>query len=206
MTTSVNGTEISAYEYSDYTTTGNVQYPQTIKVMYAGKPLVSGKMTVSRTEKFADTIFAAPAGATTTDWASCADVDKNFTAPHMIKSVPPKMSDAAKKAKKYGLVWVMESFSKDGSVSKATVLGGDPDLNAAATEAAQQYKFSPYTRCGQAVEFQKADRGTVPPREESGPGTRGYFRKVTTSRSSPETRVGFLASASGGLRPAFFIA
>jgi membrane protein involved in colicin uptake len=48
---------------------------------------------------------------------------------------------------------VMAVVGKDGSVQKTTVLGGDPDLSTAATDAVQQYKFTPYMRCGQAVEF-----------------------------------------------------
>jgi len=63
------------------------------------------------------------------------------------------MPDAAKKAKKYGMVWVQVTVDKDGSVQKATPLGGDPDLTKAAQDAVQQYKFTAYMRCGQAVEF-----------------------------------------------------
>ncbi len=151
----MGGAEISSFEFDDYATSGSVQYPQTIKVNYAGKPLVSGKMTISRTEKFADALFAAPEKATSMDFASCPDVATKFTAPHLDKSVPAKMSDAAKKAKKQGLVWIIATVGPDGSVSKATVIGGDPDLNAAATDAVQQDKFTPYQRCGQAVTFQK---------------------------------------------------
>ena len=79
---------------------------------------------------------------------------KNFTAPTVSKSVPAKMSEAARKAKKYGLVWVSANVGKDGSVTKAASIGGDPDLTAAASDAVQQYKFSPYLRCTQAVDFQ----------------------------------------------------
>ena len=41
------------------------------------------------------------------------------------------------------------------SVQKALALGGEPELTTAATDAVKQYKFTPYMRCGQAVEFQK---------------------------------------------------
>ena len=155
VSTTISGAEISSFEYSDYATNGNVQYPQTIKVNFVGKPLVEGKMTISRTEKFADTLFAAPEKATSVNFASCPDVATKFTAPHLEKSVPVKYPDAAKKSKKQGLVWVVATVGPDGSVSKATVIGGDPDFNPAATEAVQQYKFTPYQRCGQAVTFQK---------------------------------------------------
>ena len=155
MGTSIHGTEVESFEYSDYTKVGDASYPQTIKVNYAGKLLEDAKITVTRGDKFADTLFNAPEKSTTTDWPSCADVGKNFTAPRLTKSAPPKMSDAAKKAKKYGLVWIMAMVGKDGSVTKAISIGGDPDLNPSAIEAVQQYKFTPYMRCTQPVEFQK---------------------------------------------------
>ena len=149
---SIKGVEFGAFEYSDYTTSGNVQYPQTIKVTYAGKLLEEGKITISR-EPLPDATFIVPDKSTTIDFKSCADVAKNFTAPKLTKSAPPKMPEAAAKAKKYGLVWVFATVGKDGSVTKATMIGGDPDLSIAATDAVKQYKYSPYMRCGEAVEF-----------------------------------------------------
>ncbi len=149
--------DFTTYEYSDYVTVGSSSYPHTVKVTFNKQAtLAEGKVTITPGEKFADSLFAAPDKATTVDFPSCADVDKNFTAPHLSKSVLPKMPDAAKKAKKSGVVWVLVTVGKDGSVTKATVLGGaDPDFTAPAAEAAQQYKYTPYMRCGQAVEFQK---------------------------------------------------
>jgi hypothetical protein len=151
---SIDNVNFGSYEYGDYTTAGSTTYPQTVKVNYAGKLLEEAKLTVSHDEKFADTVFAAPAKSTATDWPSCADVSKNFTAPAVSKSVPAKMPEAARKAKKYGLVWVFAQVGKDGSVTKASSIGGDPDLTAAASDAVQEYKFSPYLRCTQPVEFQ----------------------------------------------------
>ena len=147
--------ELGTFEYSDYVTVGSNSYPQTVKVSYMKTVMEDAKVTVTRGDKFADTLFAAPDKAITTDMPGCADVDKNFTAPHLAKSAPPKMPEAARKAKKYGMVWVLATVGKDGSVSKAVVIGGDPDLNQAATDDVEAYKFTPYMRCGQAVEFEK---------------------------------------------------
>jgi Gram-negative bacterial TonB protein C-terminal len=149
--------DFTTFEYSDYTTVGSNSYPQTIKISFNKQAtLATGKVTVTRGDKFDDKLFIAPDKATTVDYPSCADVDKNFTAPHLNKSVPPKMPDAAKKANKSGIVWVLATVGKDGSVTKAAALpGADPDFTAPAGEAAQQYKYTPYMRCGQAVEFQK---------------------------------------------------
>lgn len=149
--------DLTTFEYSDYTTVGNNSYPQTVKVTFNKQAtLAQGKVTVTRGEKFDDKLFAPPDKATTVDYPSCADVDKSFTAPHLSKSVAPKMPDAAKKAKKSGVVWVLATVGKDGSVTKATTLGGaDPDFTGPAGETVQQYKYTPYMRCGQAVGFQK---------------------------------------------------
>jgi len=155
VSTTVGKAEIGSFEYSDYTMFGNTAYPQTFKVTYAKTLLLEGKVTVTRGEKFPDALFIAPEKSTSVDLKSCADVDKNYTAPRLSKSVPAKAPDAAVKAKKFGLVWVMTDVDKSGMVTKATVLGGDPDLNGAATAAVQQYKYTPYMRCGEAVEFQK---------------------------------------------------
>jgi Gram-negative bacterial TonB protein C-terminal len=151
---SIENVNFGSFEYSDYTTAGGTTYPQTIKVNYAGKLLEEAKLSVSHDEKFADSVFAAPDKSTAIDWPSCADISKNFSAPGVSKSVPAKMPEAARKAKKYGLVWVFTKVGKDGAVTKATSIGGDPDLIAAASDAVQQYKFTPYLRCGQAVDFQ----------------------------------------------------
>ncbi len=155
MTMSVSGAEIGSFEYSDYLTVGTNSYPQTITINYAKTLLEDGKITVSRDQKFADSLFAPPQDSTTTDFPTCPDVDKNYAAPHVTKSVPAKMPDAARKAKKYGLVWVLADVGTDGAVTKASVIGGDPDLTAAATGAVQQYKWSPYTRCGKTTAFQQ---------------------------------------------------
>ena len=149
---SVEG-DLGSFEYSDYTTTGNPSYPQTVKVTYVKTRMEDAKITVTRGQNFADSLFTAPNKGTTTDFAACADPDKNFTAPRLSKTVPAKMPEAARKAKKYGMVWVQAAVAPDGSVQKATVLGGDPDLTSAASDAVRQYKFTSYTRCGQAAEF-----------------------------------------------------
>ncbi len=146
--------DLGTFEYSSYTAVGSNSYPQSVKVSYVKNPMENGSLTVTRGEKFPDALFLAPDKSTTIDFASCADVDKNFTAPHLGKPIKPKMPEAAKKDKKYGMVWVLAIVGKDGAVQKTIVLGGDPALKDAAAEAVQQAKFTPYVRCGQAVEFQ----------------------------------------------------
>jgi len=144
-----------SYEYSDYVASGSASYPQSLKVSFNKQLIVGGKLTVTRGDKFADSLFTAPEKSTTIDLPSCADVDKNFTAPHLNKPITPKMPDEAKKKGEYGVVWVLANVGQDGSVQKATMIAGNPDLNAAATNAVNQYKFTPYMRCGKPAEFQR---------------------------------------------------
>jgi hypothetical protein len=144
-----------SYDYNNYTAAGNNAYPQEIKVNFNDHLLVRGDVTVSRGDKFADNLFTPPDKSTSVDFPSCGDLATNYSAPKLTKQPEPKMSDAAKKAKKQGIVWIIADVSKDGSVQKASLAGGDPDLNPSAQEAVQQYKYTPYTRCGQPVSFQQ---------------------------------------------------
>lgn len=147
--------DYTTFEYSDYVTVGSNSYPQTIKVSYAKNPVSESKLTVTRGDKFADALFTAPEKSTSVDFSSCADVQKNFTAPRLQKLVKAKMPDAARKAQQYGLVYTLATVDKNGTVQKVSVLGGNPALKDASIEAVQQYKYTPYLRCGQAVEFHK---------------------------------------------------
>jgi len=147
--------DYTTFEYSDYVTVGSNAYPQTIKVIYAKTPVSSGTLTVTRGDKFPDSLFLTPENSTSVDFPSCSDVGKNFAAPRLEKSVKAKMPDAARKAQKYGLVYTLANVDKNGTVQKVNVLGGDPALKDAAIDAVQHYKYTPYMRCGQAVEFQK---------------------------------------------------
>ena len=169
--------DVGSFAYSDYTTIGSNSYPQTVKVSsvhtsYEGDDYVSGyptslkvvhvktpieqpEVTVTRGEQFPDSLFVAPENATTVDCASCAAPASNFTAPRLDKSVKAKRPVAARKGYRYGWVWVLATVGKDGSVQKSTVLSGDPALSTGATNAVQRYRYTPYIRCGQALEFQQ---------------------------------------------------
>jgi hypothetical protein len=162
---------LGSFEYSNYTSVGNNSYPQTVKVSYvttsfeydgpslwashAKNPVEGAQMTVTRGEQFPDSLFAAPEKSTTADFASCADLATNFTAPDLEKSVKAKRPKAAVEAHTYGLVWVLAAVGKDGSVQGTKVLSGPRELRSGVTSAVQQYKYTPYMRCGQAVEFRQ---------------------------------------------------
>lgn len=159
--------ELGSFEYSNYTTVGSNSYPQTVKVSYvttsyeydgpslfasqSKNPIEEAQITVTRGEQFPDSLFATPEKSTTADFASCADLATNFTAPELEKSVKAKRPMTAP----YGLVWVLAAVGKDGSVQGTKVLSGPRELRSGVTSAVQQYKYTPYLRCGQAVEFRQ---------------------------------------------------
>jgi hypothetical protein len=155
--------DLGSFEYSDYTMLGSNSYPQTVKVSYMGKPMEEAQVTVTRGEQFPDLILTAPEKSTTVNLDSCADPATNFTPPRLDKSVNAKIPSAARKAQEYGVVWILAIVDKDGSVEKTKVLSGPRALRTAATSAVQRYKYTPYVRCGQAVEFQQVVMVPFPP-------------------------------------------
>ncbi len=181
--------DLGSFEYSNYTTLGSNSYPQTVKVSsvwngYEGDdyfynhgvaypsslkpvsiktPKEEAQLTVTRGEKFPDSLFVAAENSNTVDFASCADVAANFTPPRLVKSVKAKRPEAARKASRYGWLWVLATVGKDGSVQKTTMLSGDSMLSTDAIDAVQGYKYTPYLRCGQAAEFQQVFVVAFPP-------------------------------------------
>lgn len=181
--------DLGSFEYSNYSAVGSNSYPQTVKVSsvwsgYEGDdyfynhgvaytsslkpvsiktPKGEAQLTVTRGEKFPDSLFVAPENNTTVDFASCADLATNFTPPRLVKSVKAKRPEAARKNYRYGWLWVLATVGKDGSVQKTAVLSGDSMLSAGAIDAVRGYKYTPYLRCGQAAEFQQVFVVAFPP-------------------------------------------
>lgn len=168
---------LGSFEYSDYTSVGSSSYPQTVKISYVTTsvkgddyiaanggfypqnleiipvktPVADAHLTVTRGEQFSDSLFVPPASSTTVSFASCADSATNFSPPHLEKSVKAKRPEGYT----YGIVWVLAAVGKDGSVQGTEVLGGPYELRTGATSAVRRYKYTPYIRCGHAVEFQQ---------------------------------------------------
>ena len=147
----------------DYFYSHGVAYPQSLQLNRVESPLEEAQVTVTRGEQFPDSLFVPSQNSATVDFATCADPASNFTAPRLDKSVKAKRPEAARKASGYGTVWVLAAVDKDGSVRKTRILWGQNDLRAGATSAVQQYRYTPYVRCGQAVEFQQVVKVPFPP-------------------------------------------
>ncbi len=72
----------------------------------------------------------------------------------VIKRVQPKYPAAALAARTTGAVQIEATVSKDGTVTNAKVLSGDPVLAHAALEAVRQWRYKPYYLDGAPVEIQ----------------------------------------------------
>jgi periplasmic protein TonB len=72
----------------------------------------------------------------------------------LIKKVQPTYPRNAMTMHIEGIVELIATISKSGSISSVKVLKGDPQLTQAATEAVKQWKYKPYLLNGEPVEIQ----------------------------------------------------
>lgn len=79
-------------------------------------------------------------------------VSSGVTQAMILRKVPPKYPEAAKKAHVQGTVALHGTISTDGKVKDITVLSGPPELVDAAIEAVQQWLYKPYLLMGRPVE------------------------------------------------------
>jgi protein TonB len=61
----------------------------------------------------------------------------------LVKKVEPEYPDLAQKLRLRGFVKVELTIATDGSVRNVTVLGGNPVLAQAVTDAVKQWKYAP---------------------------------------------------------------
>ena len=72
---------------------------------------------------------------------------------HPISTVDPKYPKEARKQKRQGTVVLRVKIGEDGKVQDLSVVSGDPDFAAAATQAVKKWRFQP------SFGRRKADRG-----------------------------------------------
>jgi len=72
----------------------------------------------------------------------------------LVKKVPPEYPAEARDHGIEGTVKLQIIVRKDGSVTVQNVLGGDPALSPAATEAVRQWRYQPALLDGQQIEMQ----------------------------------------------------
>ena len=145
--------ELGTVEYSDYAKFGEAEFPQSLRLTFSADRQAESTISISRGVRFPDSLFAAPPNSTTSDFPSCADIERNFLSPHLDKTVQARYPEGARISRRIGTVWLYATVGKDGAIQHLQVIGSAwPDLDKSAMDAVQQWKYSPYQRCGQPVE------------------------------------------------------
>jgi len=73
--------------------------------------------------------------------------------PRVVKKVPPKYPEEAKRAREQGRVVVEFVVAPDGAVTRVRVVDGSPFLREAAAESLRQSKYEPARKGGEPVPF-----------------------------------------------------
>ena len=146
---------VSTIEYDDYAKVGEVEFPQSLRLTFGDDVKEESTISVSRGVTLPDSLFAAPPNSTASDFPPCADMDKNFVSPHLVRKVEPKFPEEARFLGHEGTVRLYATIGEDGAIQHLQVIGGvSPELNNSAMDAVQQWKYSPAKRCGQPVEVE----------------------------------------------------
>jgi TonB family protein len=149
---SFRNSERGTFEYNDYGKVGEVEFPQSLRLTFGGSVQEESTISVSRGITFADSLFSAPPNSTTSDFPSCADMDKTSLAGHLDKRVQPEFPALSGV---YGTVWLDATIGKDGAIHHLQVINSSwPELDKSAMHAVQQWKYSPYKLCGQPVDVE----------------------------------------------------
>jgi TonB family protein len=82
----------------------------------------------------------------------CAKPGEQTTQGKLITRVEPEYPESAKGKHVGGVVRARLTVAKDGTISEAEIMTGDPLLADAAKKAFLQWRYTPFTNCGQPME------------------------------------------------------
>ena len=82
----------------------------------------------------------------------------------LIHRVEPAYPEEAKERHIKGLVQMLVTVAKDGSVKGVKIVEGNPLLTDAAIEAVMQWRYTPFMNCGQPVEMASFEHVKFPPK------------------------------------------
>jgi TonB family protein len=146
--------ELGVYDYGDYATDGQSEFPQSLKIKYAGENMAEATLALSRKIILAETLFDPPASSTVVEYPTCADPSKSLSPPHLDQRVQPEYPQTARQNRQQGNVWLYASVGKTGAVQQVDVIGtASPDLDKSSADAVKQWKYTPYLRCGEPAPF-----------------------------------------------------
>ena len=107
-------------------------------------------MALALTQVFAQSPNQAPPA---TNSAQPASGEEAVSTP--IYTVTPKYPKEARKQKKHGTVVLQVKVGEDGKVKDLSIVSGDPDLAAAATQAVKKWRYQPYVVDGKATAVER---------------------------------------------------
>jgi TonB family protein len=141
--------------YSDYEAVGTAEFPQSIRMMSDTEVREDSTITVREGIHFADSLFTPPANSAVSDFPACSEADKTSVEPRLDKKIQPEYPQNARMAHHQGTVWLYAIVAKDGSIQSLTPMHEIwPELDRSALEAGKGWRYTPYLRCGQTVEYE----------------------------------------------------
>jgi len=129
--------------------------PKTAPVASAAGALPVGGLVVYENDKV---IFRTPHETTPQSTNHAAgqpvSVPSKVADQYLVQRVEPEYPDSARERHIQGPVVLEALVGKDGVVEKLSMISGDTQLAAAATDAVRQWRFKPFLRDGSPEEFQ----------------------------------------------------
>jgi TonB family protein len=147
--------DASLFEYSDYATVGSAAFPRTVRQLADKDVLEEGAVTITLGATVSESLFVPPANAITGDFPVCGSNAMTFEGAILDKKVMPEYPQSAREARHQGTVWLYAVVGKDGAIQSLKPMAGAlADLEASAMKAVKDWKYSPYVRCGQPVQYE----------------------------------------------------
>ena len=139
--------------FADYVAIAGKFFPQRMRVFSDQKPIAEAEMSVEAVDKVDPSALAAPVGAEEKEGPPKKTCSGPVIPGRAVRQVQPAFPQAAKANHESGTVSVLAVIDESGSVVRAEVVhSASPTLDSAALDAAQQWQYTPFTRCGEPMQ------------------------------------------------------
>jgi len=123
--------------------------------VYGSDVLQDSTISVNEKADLPDSLFAAAATATVSNYPSCSGGSGGGELSALQKKVQPDYPQNARISRHQGTVELYAIIDKDGRVQNLRPVGETwPELQRAAMQAVAKWKYTPYLRCGLGVEYE----------------------------------------------------
>lgn len=142
--------------YSEYRKVGNGVFPTSIRVTSDnGNTLLEGRLMVAEWNPVDPSMFSPIEGIQAVPIITCANSRDSAVPAHLVHQVRPEFPEAARRNYETGTVSFYAVIGKDGNMKRLDVVhSAGLRLDEAAREAVKKWRYSPYTKCGQPLEFE----------------------------------------------------